>query len=127
MCCCLRLPGGRDEHNIIVNVYYGIATESMGDPERQKSPEVVDGANYSNQDLKANKGSKGLGVQPPENQPKSLPLPLSNDRIGGIGGGGGAWRFGELIEAPKEASRRIPPARILGEPAFEGDGGLLGL
>jgi len=31
------------------------------------------------------------------------------------------WRFGELIEAPKEASRRIPPATILGELVLEGD------
>jgi hypothetical protein len=35
------------------------------------------------------------------------------------------WRFGELIEAPKETSRRIPPAAILGELEFEGDGRLL--
>ena len=41
------------------------------------------------------------------------------------GGDGLLWRFGELIEAPKEASRRIPPAMTLGEPAFEGDGRLL--
>jgi len=60
---------------------------------------------------------------PPENQPKSLPLPLSSD---GIGGTGFVWRFGELIEAPNEASRRIPPATILGELALEGDERLLG-
>lgn len=61
-------------------------------------------------------------------QPKSLPLPLSSGGIGGRGGGDDVfvWRFGELIEAPKEASRRIPPAMILGEPAFKGDGRLLG-
>jgi len=35
-------------------------------------------------------------------------------------------RFGELIEAPREVSRRIPPIAILGELAFEGDGRLLG-
>lgn len=57
-----------------------------------------------------------------------MPLPLSIDGIGAKGGGGDGLvcRFGELIEAPKEASRRIPPATILGEPAFEGDGRLLG-
>jgi hypothetical protein len=55
-------------------------------------------------------------------------LPLSSNGIGGAGGGdnGLVWRFGELIEAPKEASRRIPPATILGEPAFEGDERLFG-
>ena len=64
----------------------------------------------------------------PRNQLKSLPFPLSSDGIGGKGGGGDGlvWRFGELIEAPKEASRRIPPVTILGEPVFEGDGRLLG-
>lgn len=64
----------------------------------------------------------------PKSQPKSLPLPLSSDGIGGKGGGGDGplWRFGELIEAPKEANRRIPPATILGEPVFEGDGKFLG-
>jgi hypothetical protein len=57
-----------------------------------------------------------------------LPLPLSSGGIGGKGGGGDGvlWRLGELIEAPKEASRRIPPATILGEPVFEGDGRFLG-
>jgi len=64
----------------------------------------------------------------PKTQPKSLPLPLSSDGIGGKGGGGDGllWRFGELIEAPKEASRRIPPATTLGELIIEGDGRLLG-
>ena len=42
------------------------------------------------------------------------------------GGDGLLWRFGELIEAPKEASRRIPPETTLGEPAFDGGGRLLG-
>jgi len=63
-------------------------------------------------------------VRPPKNQPNSLPLPLSSDGIGGDGDGF-VWRLGELIEAPKEASRRIPPETILGEPAFEGEGRLL--
>ena len=36
------------------------------------------------------------------------------------------WRFGELIEAPKEANRRIPPATILGEPGPDGDERLFG-
>jgi hypothetical protein len=72
--------------------------------------------------------SNQIGGQPPNNQPKSLPLPLSSDGIGGTGGGGNglAWRFGELLEAPKEANRRIPPVKLLGELAFEGDGRLLG-
>lgn len=67
--------------------------------------------------------ANGIYVQLPGNQPKSLPLPLSSD---GIGGTGFVRRFGELIEAPKEASRRIPPATILGELALEGDERLLG-
>lgn len=77
--------------------------------------------NYSNHGLKTNGRTNS-------NQPKSLPLPLSSDDIGGRGDGGDGpvWRFGELIEAPREASRRIPPKVILGEPAFEGDGRLLG-
>lgn len=63
-----------------------------------------------------------------KDQLKSLPLPLSSDGIGGKGCGGDGllWRFGELIEAPKEASRRIPPATILGELMLEGDWRLLG-
>lgn len=93
--------------------------------ERKESPEV-DGANNSNRDLEINEWSNNLGMRPPEIQPKSLPLPLSIDGIGGKGGGddGLACKFGELIEAPKEASRRIPPATILGEPVLEGDGRL---
>ena len=58
-----------------------------------------------------------------KSQLKSLPLPLPSD---GIGGGGLLWRFGELIEAPRETSRRTPPATILGELVLEGDGRLLG-
>jgi len=94
--------------------------------ERKESPEV-DGANYSNHDFNPNERSINLGVRHPKNQPKSLLLPLSSDGIGGKGDSGDefAWRFGELIEAPKEASRRIPPPTIFGEPAFEGDGRLL--
>jgi len=78
-------------------------------------------------DLNPNERSNNPGARPPKNQPKSLPLPLSSDDIGGKGdsGDGVAWRFGELIEAPKEASRRIPPPTIFGEPAFEGVGRLL--
>ena len=79
-----------------INVYYGTATE-----------------------LNKRYGKE----EEPESQPKSLPLPLSNE---GIGGTGFVWRFGELIEAPKEANRRIPPATILGELALEGDDRWLG-
>lgn len=89
-----------------------------------KSPKV-DGANNPNRGLKLNEQSKNDEVgELQRSQLKSLPLPLSSDGIGG--GDGLLWRFGELIEAPRETSRRIPPATILGELAVEGDGRLLG-
>ena len=65
---------------------------------------------------------------PAKDQLMSLPLPLSSGGMGGKGGGGDEflWRFGELIEAPKETSRRVPPGTILGGPVLVGDGRLLG-